>query len=156
MQLLRSNTAISNATIITTAKVETSASAHAKHGSPLKTNSYASTGWLTESSQRSSSAPSQPFNNAATNSKSKMTNSRCPLSPLQKQGTIFATKNTLRVFSVYPVVIPKGVEPLIFWMRTRRPGPLDDGTNYFYILTENQNPVNRPSKLQHIFDFFKH
>lgn len=54
------------------------------------------------------------------------------------------------------VVIPEGVEPSIFWMRTRRPGPLDDGTNYFYILTENQNPVNRPSKLQHIFDFFKH
>ncbi|GEM_PF-3562104 len=26
------------------------------------------------------------------------------------------------------MVIPKGVEPLIFWMRTRRPGPLDDGT----------------------------
>ncbi len=28
------------------------------------------------------------------------------------------------------MVIPKGVEPLIFWMRTRRPGPLDDGTTY--------------------------
>ena len=27
------------------------------------------------------------------------------------------------------MVIPVGVEPTIFWMRTRRPGPLDDGTN---------------------------
>ena len=26
------------------------------------------------------------------------------------------------------LVIPAGVEPAIFWMRTRRPGPLDDGT----------------------------
>ena len=26
------------------------------------------------------------------------------------------------------MVIPAGVEPAIFWMRTRRPGPLDDGT----------------------------
>ena len=30
------------------------------------------------------------------------------------------------------MVIPKGVEPLIFWMRTRRPGPLDDGTIQIY------------------------
>ena len=29
---------------------------------------------------------------------------------------------------LHKLVIPKGVEPLIFWMRTRRPGPLDDGT----------------------------
>ena len=27
------------------------------------------------------------------------------------------------------VVIPAGVEPAIFWMRTRRPRPLDDGTS---------------------------
>lgn len=27
------------------------------------------------------------------------------------------------------MVIPAGVEPAIFWMRTRRPRPLDDGTN---------------------------
>ena len=33
------------------------------------------------------------------------------------------------------VVIPEGVEPSIFWMRTRRPRPLDDGTNET-ILTE--------------------
>ena len=26
------------------------------------------------------------------------------------------------------MVIPAGVEPAIFWMRTRRPRPLDDGT----------------------------
>ena len=35
-------------------------------------------------------------------------------------------------FSCYFMVIPKGVEPLIFWMRTRRPGPLDDGTTANY------------------------
>ncbi len=28
----------------------------------------------------------------------------------------------------YFLVIPAGVEPAIFWMRTRRPRPLDDGT----------------------------
>ena len=39
------------------------------------------------------------------------------------------TKNTLRAFLLSHVVIPEGVEPSIFWMRTRRPGPLDDGTN---------------------------
>ena len=39
------------------------------------------------------------------------------------------TKNTLRAFLVYLVVIPEGVEPSIFWMRTRRPRPLDDGTS---------------------------
>ena len=33
------------------------------------------------------------------------------------------------------LVIPKGVEPLIFWMRTRRPGPLDDGTKSNIIIT---------------------
>ena len=27
------------------------------------------------------------------------------------------------------LVIPAGVEPAIFWMRTRRPRPLDDGTS---------------------------
>ena len=32
----------------------------------------------------------------------------------------------------YVVVIPAGVEPAIFWMRTRRPRPLDDGTNSCY------------------------
>ena len=43
---------------------------------------------------------------------------------------------------LHKLVIPKGVEPLIFWMRTRRPGPLDDGTNHFHILTENRLTVN--------------
>lgn len=33
------------------------------------------------------------------------------------------------------MVIPAGVEPAIFWMRTRRPGPLDDGTTA-YIITQ--------------------
>ena len=31
------------------------------------------------------------------------------------------------------MVIPAGVEPAIFWMRTRRPRPLDDGTNTLII-----------------------
>ena len=30
---------------------------------------------------------------------------------------------------IFLLVIPAGVEPAIFWMRTRRPRPLDDGTN---------------------------
>ena len=29
---------------------------------------------------------------------------------------------------LFILVIPAGVEPAIFWMRTRRPRPLDDGT----------------------------
>ena len=37
--------------------------------------------------------------------------------------------------SFLAVVIPEGVEPSIFWMRTRRPRPLDDGTN-IRIVTE--------------------
>ena len=32
------------------------------------------------------------------------------------------------------LVIPAGVEPAIFWMRTRRPGPLDDGTELSYFI----------------------
>ncbi len=28
------------------------------------------------------------------------------------------------------MVTPAGVEPAIFWMRTRRPGPLDEGATY--------------------------
>ena len=31
------------------------------------------------------------------------------------------------------VVVPAGVEPAISWMRTRRPGPLDDETTGFSI-----------------------
>ena len=41
------------------------------------------------------------------------------------------SKNALPAFCRMPLgilVIPAGVEPAIFWMRTRRPGPLDDGT----------------------------
>ncbi len=34
-----------------------------------------------------------------------------------------------RTVWVFSLVIPAGVEPAIFWMRTRRPGPLDDGTS---------------------------
>ena len=44
----------------------------------------------------------------------------------------------------FKMVIPKGVEPLIFWMRTRRPGPLDDGTTYRPSLTEKGTSVKRP------------
>ena len=44
----------------------------------------------------------------------------------------FNKKHPLRVFLSIYMVIPKGVEPLIFWMRTRRPGPLDDGTIQVY------------------------
>ncbi len=32
------------------------------------------------------------------------------------------------------MVIPAGVEPAIFWMRTRRPRPLDDGTTSLYFI----------------------
>ncbi len=52
------------------------------------------------------------------------------LSPLFS--VIFNKKHPLRVFLSIYMVIPKGVEPLIFWMRTRRPGPLDDGTIQIY------------------------
>ena len=38
-----------------------------------------------------------------------------------------------RLGSLEPLVIPAGVEPAIFWMRTRRPRPLDDGTDVFII-----------------------
>lgn len=60
------------------------------------------------------------------------------------KGKIFGTDDLSPLFSVICnknepsdgsdscVVIPKGVEPLIFWMRTRRPGPLDDGTTKRY------------------------
>lgn len=30
------------------------------------------------------------------------------------------------------LVTPAGFEPAIFWMRTRRPGPLDDGAKQVY------------------------
>ncbi len=32
-------------------------------------------------------------------------------------------------------MIPAGVEPAIFWMRTRRPRPLDDGTIFYHFIT---------------------
>lgn|GEM_PF-2487708 len=50
---------------------------------------------------------------------------RCPSETWHK-----GIKNSPTGISYSFVVIPKGVEPLIFWMRTRRPGPLDDGTTY--------------------------
>lgn len=49
------------------------------------------------------------------------------LSPLF---SVISTKKEPSSGSDFKMVIPKGVEPLIFWMRTRRPGPLDDGTTY--------------------------
>ena len=33
--------------------------------------------------------------------------------------------------SFYLLVTPAGVEPAIFWMRTRRPGPLDEGATFY-------------------------
>ena len=35
--------------------------------------------------------------------------------------------------SLEPLVTPAGVEPAIFWMRTRRPGPLDEGATILII-----------------------
>ena len=52
--------------------------------------------------------------------------------PLMKK-----TKIPLWGIFLFFVVIPVGVEPTIFWMRTRRPGPLDDGTTAI-ILTESK------------------
>lgn len=51
------------------------------------------------------------------------------LSPLF---SVISTKKEPSSGSNSGMVIPKGVEPLIFWMRTRRPGPLDDGTTKEY------------------------
>ncbi len=39
------------------------------------------------------------------------------------------------------MVTPAGVEPAIFWMRTRRPGPLDEGATNT-ILTQNYLIIN--------------
>ena len=40
------------------------------------------------------------------------------------------------------MVTPAGVEPAIFWMRTRRPGPLDEGAVEisYHILIKKSNP----------------
>lgn len=46
-----------------------------------------------------------------------------------------STKKASKDAQNSPMVIPAGVEPAIFWMRTRRPGPLDDGTTT-YIITQ--------------------
>ena len=54
------------------------------------------------------------------------------LSPLF---SVINTKKEPDYGSDCEMVIPEGVEPSIFWMRTRRPRPLDDGTNTC-ILTE--------------------
>lgn len=37
------------------------------------------------------------------------------------------------------MVISAGVEPAIFWMRTRRPRPLDDETKYSNFTISGQN-----------------
>ena len=48
------------------------------------------------------------------------------LSPLYR---VISNKKESNSDSDSHMVIPAGVEPAIFWMRTRRPRPLDDGTN---------------------------
>ena len=48
------------------------------------------------------------------------------LSPLF---SVINTKKEPDYGSDCEMVIPEGVEPSIFWMRTRRPRPLDDGTS---------------------------
>ena len=62
------------------------------------------------------------------------------LSPLF---SVISTKKEPEDGSNSGMVIPKGVEPLIFWMRTRRPGPLDDGTtgDYFNKLLEQMQII---------------
>ena len=53
------------------------------------------------------------------------------------------------------MVIPAGVEPAIFWMRTRRPRPLDDGTMLIvYILKADPRGVRSASLLYHRASFF--
>lgn len=37
-----------------------------------------------------------------------------------------------RLAEAFTLVTPAGVEPAIFWMRTRRPGPLDEGAGFRY------------------------
>ena len=44
------------------------------------------------------------------------------------------------------LVTPAGVEPAIFWMRTRRPGPLDEGAN-IVIISYEETVVNREKSL---------
>ena len=39
------------------------------------------------------------------------------------------------------MVTPAGVEPAIFWMRTRRPGPLDDGAASALALSEQSQYI---------------
>jgi hypothetical protein len=38
-------------------------------------------------------------------------------------------------------VTPAGFEPAIFWMRTRYPGPLDEGATYVYSCRWQEMPV---------------
>ena len=40
------------------------------------------------------------------------------------------------------MVVPAGVEPAISWMRTRRPGPLDDETTYYYYNIDSRKVGN--------------
>ena len=46
-----------------------------------------------------------------------------------KLGYVWNKKEPEQALCKTKLVIPAGVEPAIFWMRTRRPRPLDDGTS---------------------------
>lgn len=62
------------------------------------------------------------------------------ISPLYRYAP---NKKDLSVKEKSLLVIPAGVEPAIFWMRTRRPGPLDDGTvSGAYILYQNSGGLS--------------
>ena len=52
------------------------------------------------------------------------------------------TATKIKFTKLKNLVIPAGVEPAIFWMRTRRPRPLDDGTTG-NILTKNTYSVKQ-------------
>ena len=70
----------------------------------------------------------------------------------QKNGSlqIYRTVSNSSFKAKLPMVIPAGVEPAIFWMRTRRPRPLDDGTITSLILP--YPPVN--SQFLHNYPYF--
>ena|GEM_PF-6147938 len=51
------------------------------------------------------------------------------ISPLYRH---IPNKKDLSVKEKSLLVTPAGFEPAIFWMRTRYPGPLDDGAMVFY------------------------
>ena len=58
------------------------------------------------------------------------------------------TNKALWAFFIF-LVTPAGVEPAIFWMRTRRPRPLDEGANSV-ILTQISLVFN-PAVIRHRF-----